>query len=280
MVASGRVGRPRLVPLGWACVLCGGALLLVGATVDRSSLPSGSGLEVPLAAPSGSVAASSRPTPGEAQVAVAEHPRGEGREEATVPPLLEPLRPVGQPWSDAGTVPPPTDAAAPDRPRRPPPAGTSPRPVAVEVARLGVSTPLIELGLDAGGRLEVPDEPDVAGWWVGGPRPGDDGPAVLVGHVDSRAGPAVFHRLHTLVAGDRIEVARDDGGRVAFLVDRVERWPKDAFPTDDVYRRSRGAELRLITCGGGFDRDTLRYLDNIIVFARLADGGPTGQEQP
>jgi hypothetical protein len=241
VVASVRVGRLQLVPLGLACVLCGGALLLVGATVDRSSLPTGSGVEVPVAAP----------------------------------PL-----PVGQPWLDAGTVPSPTVGAASDRPLRPPLAGTSSRPVTVEVARIGVSTPLIELGLDAEGRLEVPVEPDVAGWWAGGPRPGDDGPAVLVGHVDSRAGPAVFHRLHALVAGDHIEVARDDGSRVTFLVDRIERWPKDAFPTDDVYRRSHGAELRLITCGGGFDRDALRYLDNIIVFARLADGGPTGQEQP
>jgi sortase (surface protein transpeptidase) len=145
------------------------------------------------------------------------------------------------------------------------------RPSEVEVPAIGVRAPVIELGLDTRGRLEVPSDPQAAGWWTGGPEPGASGPAVLAGHVDSFRGPGVFFRLPELARGDRIVVRNDDGVVAHFAVDRVERWPKDAFPTDAVYRQADGAELRLITCGGTFDRQALRYLDNIIVFAHAVE---------
>lgn len=97
---------------------------------------------------------------------------------------------------------------------------------------------------------------------------------MIVGHVDSVDGPAVFHGLPLLEAGDEIVVHRADDTEVRFTVERVERWPKDAFPTDEVYRHAEAAELRLITCGGRFDRPSLRYLDNVIVFAREVTGDP------
>jgi LPXTG-site transpeptidase (sortase) family protein len=140
-------------------------------------------------------------------------------------------------------------------------------PVAVAIARIQVQAELIELDLDDDGRLEVPADPDVAGWYLRGPRPGEAGPAVIAGHVDSRRGPAVFHRLPELAPGDEVVVHLADGEEVRFEVQRLERWPKDAFPTDAVYREAEGAELRLITCGGVFDQRTRRYEDNVIVFA-------------
>ena len=127
---------------------------------------------------------------------------------------------------------------------------------------------LVPLGLNADGTLEVPARFDRAGWWSGGARPGEPGPAVIVGHVDSHTGPAVFYRLPELRAGDRIAVVRRDGSRVRFVVQRTERYPKARFPTARVYGRTRGATLRVITCSGAFDRSRGHYLDNMVVYAR------------
>ena len=109
----------------------------------------------------------------------------------------------------------------------------------------------------------------MAGWYEGGTRPGDPGSAVILGHVDSTSGPAVFYRLRELRPGDRVEVVRAGGSRVAFTVDRVEQYPKRRFPTAEVYYPTLGPKLRLVTCGGAFDDATGHYTDNVIVFASL-----------
>jgi sortase (surface protein transpeptidase) len=140
-------------------------------------------------------------------------------------------------------------------------------PVRIEIPAIGVRAPLVPLGLDAGGALEVPARFGDAGWWAGGPRPGERGPAVIAGHVDSRTGPAVFFRLSQLRAGDPISVVRRDGSRVRFVVRRSERYPKARFPTAHVYGATRRATLRVITCSGAFDRASGHYLDNTVVFA-------------
>ena len=110
-----------------------------------------------------------------------------------------------------------------------------------------------------------------AGWYAGegGTRPGDPGSAVLLGHVDSTAGPAVFYRLRELRPGDRVEVVRADGSTVRFAVDRTEQYPKTRFPTDDVYYPTLTPALRLVTCGGSFDATAGHYRSNVIVFATL-----------
>jgi sortase (surface protein transpeptidase) len=92
---------------------------------------------------------------------------------------------------------------------------------------------------------------------------------VIVGHVDSREGPAVFFRLGELRRGDRIMVGRDGGATVAFTVERVERHPKEALPVERIWSPATRPVLRLITCGGGFDRSTGHYRDNVIVYANL-----------
>ncbi|MFC8300317.1 class F sortase [Micromonospora orduensis] len=139
-------------------------------------------------------------------------------------------------------------------------------PTRVRVPRIGVDSPLTVLGLDGAGALVPPDDFDTAGWYGGGPAPGDTGPAVLAGHLDSRRGPAVFARLGELRAGDRVQVWRG-GQRLSFRVTGSLRTGKDRFPTAAVYGPTPGAELRLVTCGGDFDRRRGHYTDNVVVFA-------------
>jgi hypothetical protein len=141
-------------------------------------------------------------------------------------------------------------------------------PVRVRAPAAGLDAVVTGAGLDASGGLAVPADPATAGWYAAGPAPGQPGPAVLAGHVDWAGRPAVFAGLHRLVEGDEVVVERADGTSARFAVDRVERVPKSAFPTAAVYGPVPGAELRLITCGGAFDRAAGSYADNVVVSAR------------
>ncbi|MCG8915889.1 class F sortase [Actinokineospora sp. PR83] len=144
-------------------------------------------------------------------------------------------------------------------------------PVEVNIPALGARSSLIPLGLNPDGTAEVPplDHPAQAGWYKHGPAPGDPGPAVLLGHVDGHSLPGIFHDLATLTPGDRVEVTRNDRSTAAFTVRRVDRVAKTDFPTDAVYGETDDPQLRLITCGGAFDRATGNYEDNVIVYADL-----------
>jgi hypothetical protein len=143
-------------------------------------------------------------------------------------------------------------------------------PARLTIPAVDVDVDLVRLGVDDAGRLVPPDDHAVAGWFAAGPAPGAVGPAVLAGHVDSVDGPSVFSRLDEVPVGGEVLVAREDGTTGRFTVTRVEQYPKDAFPTTEVYGPAAGAELRLITCGGDFDRTRRSYLDNVVVYARLA----------
>jgi sortase (surface protein transpeptidase) len=167
-------------------------------------------------------------------------------------------------------TPEPTATVRPKRaPRKPARRTRAPRPVRVRIAAIGVDTPLIPLGLDANRALEVPERFDVAGWWSGGYRPGEPGPAVIAGHVDSKTGPAVFYRLGKLERGDAVTVERRDGSAVRFTVRAVRHYAKRAFPTRQVYGPTPRPTLRLITCSGDFDRSTGHYIDNTVVYAEI-----------
>jgi hypothetical protein len=140
-------------------------------------------------------------------------------------------------------------------------------PTRVTIPAIGVDSDLAEIGVDAAGALVPPADPHRAGWFAAGPAPGEVGPAVLAGHVDDRSGPAVFFRLEELSAGDRVVVTRSDGQAVVFSVARVVTYPKDDFGTAEVYGPTTDPELRLITCGGTFDRSRRSYTDNVVVYA-------------
>jgi Sortase domain len=144
------------------------------------------------------------------------------------------------------------------------------RPVAVSIPALSVAGPLEDLVADpATGELAAPNDPSRAGWYAAGVVPGDLGPAVIGGHVDSRSGPGVFFRLRSLRPGDLVDVTRSDGRTVRFSVIAVALYPKDEFPTEAVYGPTSAPELRLVTCGGAFDRSARSYDDNVVVDAAL-----------
>jgi hypothetical protein len=173
-----------------------------------------------------------------------------------------------EPSAPPATSPPPAEAApGPREPGSEPVLPRGAQPGAVAIPAIGVSSPLVRLGLQPDRRMEVPEDYSVAGWYTGGPRPGDRGPAVIAGHVDSKSGPAVFYRLGQLRKGDLIVVRYPGRAEARFRVERTERHPKRAFPTARVYGDTAGPALRLVTCGGSFDRASGHYRDNVIVFA-------------
>lgn len=139
-------------------------------------------------------------------------------------------------------------------------------PSRLRIKAIGVDTSLEKLHIGSGDALVPPHGYGHAGWYADGTEPGDVGPAVIAGHVDSKSGPAVFYRLRELTAGDRIEVVRG-GTSVRFTVTRVAWYPKTAFPTSQVYGPTPDSELRLITCGGVFDHSLRSYKDNLVVYA-------------
>ncbi|MFE2978078.1 class F sortase [Streptomyces sp. NPDC059258] len=144
------------------------------------------------------------------------------------------------------------------------------RPLSITIPAIDVTSPLEDLGLGKNRAMETPRDPDKAGWYTPGPTPGSAGPSVIAGHVTWDGAPAVFFKLTELDPGDRIDVRRADGSTASFTVDRTAVYPKDEFPTVEVYRNLDHAGLRLITCGGEYSDS--RYADNVVVYATLTGG--------
>lgn len=164
----------------------------------------------------------------------------------------------------------PTGAEAAGEPDASPEELAAARPVRVIVPAIEVDADVVDLGVTADGTLEVPTDFATVGWFTRSALPGERGPEILAGHVDDEQGPAVFFRLRELEVGAEVTVVRADGGQVRYRVDGVERYPKDAFPTALVYGPAPGPVLRLITCGGTFDRATGHYRDNTVAYATVA----------
>ncbi|MFF5444488.1 class F sortase [Streptomyces sp. NPDC012888] len=147
------------------------------------------------------------------------------------------------------------------------------RPVRVEMPSLGIRAPVIPRGLDRQGAVDPPpyDQPGTVGWWVDGTRPGAGGPGLLVGHVDTRSKPAVFYGLSSVQPGDEVRVVRDDGTVAEFTVEAVEVHERKSFDPHKVYgpRVPGRAELRLVTCGGTYDKAAKAYTANVVVSAYL-----------
>jgi hypothetical protein len=145
----------------------------------------------------------------------------------------------------------------------------APAPVRVKIAAVGIDAPVGKLGLNLNGTLAVPAKNNEVGWYIGSPAPGAAGPAIMVGHLDSVNGPAVFENLKNLKTGDEVSISRFDGSTVVFKVDSSQRFSQNSFPTDQVYGSLDYPGLRLITCAGSFSRLSGRYSDNLVVFASL-----------
>lgn len=140
-------------------------------------------------------------------------------------------------------------------------------PRRIRIPAIGVRAPVVSLEREPDRTMETPKNFDNTGWYEPGSEPGERGPAVIAGHIDSTSGPAVFYRLRELKRGNLIRIKRADGSVVRFRVEGLERWPKAAFPTRRVFGRTRLAALRLVTCSGNFDPSTGHYVDNTIVYA-------------
>lgn len=254
------VNRPRPVSVAAALIAVSG-LVCVGLAVTQQQHP-----------PMPPLTAAMPPTPASA---------------AVPPPVAAP-----SPRTSRSGVVPSRQRPAADLPRRPArPASAAPStvgpvlfasaPVSLAIPVIGVRSRLLSLGLTATGSLQVPlpgPQYNLAGWYRHSPAPGSLGPAVIAGHVDSAAeGPSVFFRLGDLRPRDTVFVTRADGSVAVFAVDAVYRFPKSHFPSQLVYGNTDHAALRLITCGGPFDRAARSYLDNIVVMASLvrASTAPT-----
>jgi sortase (surface protein transpeptidase) len=144
-------------------------------------------------------------------------------------------------------------------------------PVRLRIPKIYVEAPFVRLGLQENGQIEVPKGFQEVGWYTNGPTPGELGPAVVLGHIDSYQGPGVFLYLGQLHEGDLVYVDRADGTTATFRVDALERYDRDAFPTEKVYGNIDHAGLRLITCSGTYSHETNRYSRVLVVYASLVD---------
>jgi Sortase domain len=166
-------------------------------------------------------------------------------------------------FQSSGNKPPPQDS----------PVLTASQPVGITIPALNVRAVVHNVGIAPDGTIAVPalDRAQEAGWYDQSRTPGEVGPAVIVGHVDTDAGPAVFHQLDRMRPGDRVEVARQDRTVAVFEVNRTDRFNKTSLPVDQVYGDMDRPNLRLITCGGEWVGGQTGYADNVIVFATLVD---------
>lgn len=240
-----------LAAMAFAVSACSSSTATTGSSPDRS------------AGASAARSTAARPT-AEQPTAAPSAPAGSAA--ASSPPAADSSSPAGPGASSGGQVTstPGLQLQGP----RPLPSRAQLSPVRVRIPAIGVDSTLQHLKT-VRGVLQPPTDPLRAGWWAGGPVPGEPGPAVIAGHLDSYTGPAVFIDLGALHPGDLVDVTRSDATTAVFVVDSVQTYEKSAFPSQAVYGPTPGSALRLITCGGTFDRAKQLYLANVVVFATL-----------
>ncbi|MBY8865811.1 MULTISPECIES: class F sortase [Streptomyces] len=176
-----------------------------------------------------------------------------------------------RPKTVASAAPRPKASASPDGPALP-----RSEPKRISIPDIGVDAPFTNLSIGTSGQLNAPpaDDTNLVGWFQGGVSPGERGASIVVGHVDTKTGPAVFAGLSTLEPGSDIDITRADGTVANFKVDALDTFSKADFPDDEVYADTPDAELRLITCGGPYDRTAQDYEANLVVFAHLDSTEP------
>ncbi len=150
------------------------------------------------------------------------------------------------------------------------------RPVRISIPAIDIEAEFeAPLSLEEDKTIGIPKAYTTVGWYDGSPTPGELGPAIVLGHVDSFKGPAIFYRLPGLEAGDTFTIEREDGSKPEFVVEKLEWYSQDDFPTNKVYGPIDHAGIRLITCAGNYDHGTLRYSHNLVVYGRLVDPNAT-----
>ncbi|MDP9846857.1 class F sortase [Streptosporangium lutulentum] len=241
--------------LGGVGVIMAGLLAYLSPVADDA--PYGP----PISEAANTLALENAPAPGEQQ-------GGQPQDPAGLPPVVGPGGLDVPLTAAAPTAPPPLPVVQPPAPLN----SVGVRPNRIAISKIGLLAPLMALGVDAKKEIQTPplSKPNQAGWYKNGPIPGQQGPSVVLGHVNTRSGAAVFSRLKEIKRGDKIKVSRSDGNIAEFTVDGVEQVSKTAFPAKRVYGNTGEATLRLITCGGVYNAKTHHYTDNIIVYATLS----------
>ncbi len=235
----------------------GGALILAGVVLLAGALLAAA--QAPKPAPDSFLASPFTPRPSAGEPAP--NPGGPPpAATATNPAAPRPAAPATKVWR-------PTRLPDPQMPPRAPGQERDLPPSRIRIPALGIDRRPVPLGVLDDGSLEAPHRYFDVGWWKDGPPPGSPGNAVVVGHVDSMTGPAVFYGLASLQRGDQVTVTRRDATAVQFRVRSATRFPVKDFPARRVYRRDGPPGLVLITCGGKYDQAAGRYLDNVVVFA-------------
>ncbi|MFJ4902293.1 class F sortase [Streptomyces sp. NPDC088727] len=182
-------------------------------------------------------------------------------------------KPPAPPAAAAPAAPVPAPASASAAPRTADTGPSLPRsvPQRLRIPAIAVDAPFTPLSIGSSGRLDAPppNDKNLAGWFKDGVTPGERGAAIVAGHVDTTTGPAIFLQLRFLQPGATVDITRTDGTVATFKVDTVETFSKAKFPDKRVYADTPDAQLRLITCGGNYDRTVKDYEDNVVVFAHL-----------
>nr|WP_239062364.1 class F sortase [Streptomyces sp. SID13031] len=241
---------------GWHAMKTGAAVLLVATALAVAGCTSGSDTGATQPGPtSADVAPSGTAAPTTVITSTVLTPK------TTTPPRKSSPVLRSEP-SDEASQPPPGQGRGPSAPMR------KSTPVGVAIPAIGVDSGLMRLGIKRNGNLQVPPNGFPAGWFTGGPTPGEKGPAVIAGHVRWSGRAGVFARLALVRPGDSIVITRQDRSVAVFRVTRVRQFPKSAFPTAAVYGDLDHAGLRVITCGG-LDDASNKYEANLVVFADL-----------
>lgn len=145
-------------------------------------------------------------------------------------------------------------------------------PVHIVIPSIKLDTTFVPpLALNADKTVSVPDNYTQVGWYSGGAAPGEVGPAVILGHVDSKAGPGVFYSLGQVRIGDTVQISRQDGAELTFEITELHRYPQSDFPTLDVYGMTNYPALRLVTCTGIYDHGKQQYSHNLVVYGKLVN---------
>ncbi|MFF3173348.1 class F sortase [Streptomyces sp. NPDC057900] len=180
-------------------------------------------------------------------------------------------KPPAPPAAAAPAAPAPASASAAPKTAAPGPSLPRSVPTRLRIPAIAVDAPFTPLSIGSSGRLDAPppNDKNLAGWFKDGVTPGERGAAIVAGHVDTTTGPAIFLQLRFLQAGSTVDITRADGTVATFKVDTVETFSKAKFPDKRVYADTPDAQLRLITCGGNYNRTVKDYEDNVVVFAHL-----------
>lgn len=148
-------------------------------------------------------------------------------------------------------------------------------PTRIQIPSIKVDASMVDVGLKGDGEMDTPDaDPEQAGWFTGAHTPGSPGTSIVVGHVTWNREPTVFFKLGDLERGDQITVTRKDGSKATFAVSKRSTFPKDEFPTKEIFQQATDPELTLITCGGRYDTSTHTYGSNVIVWTKLVKTQP------